>query len=150
MHLLQIVGAAGSSGKSEIGILRAAQIIGDDVLVELANQLAVEPIVQGMVRRAPTDQHIVPLAIFDIAVTDRDLVGDAADCRGHAGIEEVSVIGGHVAEIGVLPSVEGNAEAVLDPDRTVAAAIAPRACAPRGSFCSTNARPSAPLALLPR
>ena len=36
MHLLQIVGAAGSSGKSEIGILRAAQIIGDDILVELS------------------------------------------------------------------------------------------------------------------
>ena len=82
MHLLQIVGAAGSGRKSEIGILRAALILGDDVLVECAHLFAVEPIGQGMVRRVPTDQHVVPVAIFDVAVTDRQLVADAADCQG--------------------------------------------------------------------
>ena len=122
VHLLQIVGAAGSGRKSEVGILRTALILGDDVLVERACLLAVEPIGQGVVRGAPTDQHVVPVAICDVAVTDRQLVADAAGCQGSAGLEEVGVIAGHVPEVGVLPGVEGNAEAVLDPDRTVVAA----------------------------
>ena len=63
VDLLQIVGAAGSSRKSEVGILRSALILGDDVLVERAQLLAVEPIRQGVIRGAPTDQHIVPVAI---------------------------------------------------------------------------------------
>src|SRR5262245_7419722 len=80
VHLLQIVSAAGPTRKSEVGILRTALILGDDVLVERACLLAVEPIRQGMIRGAPTDQHVVPVAIFDVAVTDRLLVANAAGC----------------------------------------------------------------------
>ena len=86
-----------------------------------------------MVCRTPTDQHIVPVAIFDVAVaegprhgvdvgvpTDGDLVTDAAGCEGSAGVEEVRVIAGHVSDVGVLEGIKGDAEAVVDPDRAVA------------------------------
>ena len=122
VHFLQIVGAARSGREAEVGVLRAALILGDDVLVERACLLTVEPISQSMVRGAPTDQHIVPVAICGVAsLTDRELVADAAGCQGSAGLEEVRVIAGHVSDIGVLISVEGDAEAVLDPDRAVVA-----------------------------
>ena len=78
VHLLQIMRTAGSGRKAEVGILRPALILGDNILVEGACLLAVEPIRQGVVRRAPTDQNIVPLPISDIAITDRLLVADAA------------------------------------------------------------------------
>ena len=122
VDLLQIVSPAGSGRKAEVGVLRTALILGDDVLVQRTLLYTVKPIGQGVIRRAPTDQHVVPVTICGIAVTDRELVADTAGCQGSASLEEVRVIAGHVPDVGVLPGVEGNAEAVLDPHCAVVAA----------------------------
>ena len=131
--------------------MRAALILGDDVLVQRTLLYTVKPIGQGVIRRAPTDQHVVPVAVCDIALTDRELVADAAGCQGSASLEEVRVIARHVPGLRVLLSVEGNAEAVLDPHCPVVAANRHQLRSPRvDHFAAQTHKPSAPFAFLPR
>jgi hypothetical protein len=115
--LLLLRKAARGTGKSEIGVLRAAEIILDDVLGERAGDNAIHRIAEGC--PIPCDVHAVPGAILDVSEID-----DGAEQNAAVGVDEIGVIVGDIGGVfRIAEGIELDRQTVGDADHAKARAV---------------------------
>ena len=71
VNLLKIAAASRCTGKSEMHLIRSAEVFGSKVAGERASELAVNPIGQLSSVGVPDDVALVPTSIFEVTERNR-------------------------------------------------------------------------------
>ena len=91
VHLLEIAAASRCTGKSEMDLIRSAEILGDEVAGERAPEFAVNPIFQRVSVGIPGDVTLVPTSIFEVAEGKRGC--ERRELRASVGIDQLRRFG---------------------------------------------------------